>query len=203
MNQETANNKHDEDQQVEQETQEINEQQEADVEEQEVSEGSSETGEPSEELLQERIEELESELSQTKDDLIRTVAAMDNLQKRMERDIQNTRKFANDKIIKALIPVMDSFDKALEVIDSSDCEVTVEQMIEGTQMTQKICAQVLQDNGVVIVDPKDEKFDPELHEAMSMVEMPEVEKNTVIEVFQKGYLLNDRVIKAAMVVVAK
>ena len=153
--------------------------------------------------LQQRIEDLEAQLAKSQDDMMRTLAAMDNLQKRMDRDIQNTRKFSNDKIIKALIPVMDSFDKALELAEKDGCEVTAEQMVEGTQMTQKILLQVLQDNGITVLDPKGEKFDPELHEAMTMVEVPGQEKNTVVDVFQKGYLLNDRVIKAAMVVVAK
>ena len=156
-----------------------------------------------EESLEQRIEDLEQQLAKSQDDMMRTLAAMDNLQKRMERDVQSTRKFANEKIIKALIPVMDSFDKALEFVGKDDCEITAEQMVEGTQMTQKILMQVLKDNGIQVIDPKDQKFDPELHEAMSMVEIPGVEKNTVVEVFQKGYSLNDRVIKAAMVVVAK
>ena len=126
-----------------------------------------------------------------------------NLQKRMQRDIDNTRKFSNDKIIKAMIPVMDSFDKALEVAGDDNCEVTAEAMIEGTQNTQKLFAKVLEDHGIEIIDPVGETFDPELHEAMSMVPSPDHDKNTIINVFQKGYLLNGRVVRAAMVVVAQ
>jgi len=214
MNQETGKNKDIEEQDI-QATQRATDEVVNDVTEavekaveiaEEVASEVEETLEESDEgvePLQQRIEDLEAQLAKSQDDMMRTLAAMDNLQKRMDRDIQNTRKFANDKIIKALIPVMDSFDKALELAGKDDCEVTAQQMVEGTQMTQKILMQVLNDNGISVIDPKGEKFDPELHEAMSMVEIPGQEKNTVVDVFQKGYSLNDRVIKAAMVVVAK
>ncbi|TDR22414.1 nucleotide exchange factor GrpE [Marinicella litoralis] len=162
------------------------------------------------EQMQAKIESLQAELDETKaklaekdDEVLRVVAEGMNLQKRLQRDLDNTRKFANDKIIKAMIPVMDSFDKALEVINDDNCEVSTEAMIEGTQNTQKIFAKVLQDNGIEIIDPVGETFDPEQHEAMSMVPSPDHEKNTIVNVFQKGYLLNGRVVRAAMVVVAQ
>lgn len=162
------------------------------------------------EQMQAKIEELESQLAEKddiikekEDEVLRVVAEGVNLQKRMQRDLDNTRKFSNDKIIKALIPVMDSFDKALEVIGDENCEVTIDAMIEGTQNTQKIFSKVLEDNGIEILNPVGETFDPEKHEAMSMVPSDEYEKNTIVNVFQKGYLLNGRVIRAAMVVVAQ
>jgi molecular chaperone GrpE len=162
------------------------------------------------EQMQARIKELESELEakqaalrEKDEEVLRVVAEGMNLQKRLQRDIDNTRKFSNDKIIKAMIPVMDSFDKALEVAGDDNCEVTAEAMIEGTQNTQKIFAKVLEDHGIEIINPVGETFDPELHEAMSMVPSPEHDKNTIINVFQKGYLLNGRVVRAAMVVVAQ
>jgi len=162
------------------------------------------------EQMQAKIEDLQAQLDETKaklsekdDEVLRVVAEGMNLQKRLQRDLDNTRKFANDKIIKAMIPVMDSFDKALEVINDDNCEVTTEAMIEGTQNTQKIFAKVLQDHGIEIINPIGEVFDPEQHEAMSMVPSPDHEKNTIVNVFQKGYLLNGRVVRAAMVVVAQ
>ncbi len=162
------------------------------------------------EQMQARIEELEAELeakqaalTEKEDEVLRVVAEGMNLQKRLQRDIDNTRKFSNDKIIKAMIPVMDSFDKALEVVNDDQCEVTTEAMIEGTQNTQKLFAKVLEDNGIEIINPVGEAFDPEQHEAMSMVPSPDHEKNTIVNVFQKGYLLNGRVVRAAMVVVAQ
>jgi molecular chaperone GrpE len=162
------------------------------------------------EQMQAKIEDLESQLAEKEaiikekeDEVLRVVAEGVNLQKRMQRDLDNTRKFSNDKIIKALVPVMDSFDKALEVIGDDNCEVTIDAMIEGTQNTQKIFTKVLEENGIEILDPVGEVFDPEKHEAMSMVPSDEHEKNTIVNVFQKGYLLNGRVIRAAMVVVAQ
>ncbi len=155
------------------------------------------------EQMQAQIEDLQAQLAAKDEEILRVAAEGMNLQKRLQRDLDNTRKFANDKIIKAMIPVMDSFDKALEVIDDDNCEVTTEAMIEGTQNTQKIFAKVLEDNGIEIINPVGEKFDPEKHEAMSMVPSPEHEKNTIVNVFQKGYLLNGRVVRAAMVVVAQ
>ena len=161
------------------------------------------------EQMQAKIEELEVQLAEKDaiikekdEEVLRVVAEGMNLQKRMQRDLDNTRKFSNDKIIKALVPVLDSFDKALEVIGDDNCEVTVEAMIEGTQNTQKIFAKVLEENGIEIMNPVGETFDPEKHEAMSMVPSPEHDKNTIVDVFQKGYLLNGRVVRAAMVVVA-
>lgn len=154
------------------------------------------------EQMQQKVSELEDQLASKEEDLLRMAAEMQNLQRRMQRDIDNTRKFSNDKIIKALIPVLDSFDKAVEVIGDDACEVTVDAMVEGTQNTMKIFTKVLEDHGIEIIDPVGEKFDPEKHEAMSMVPSPDHEKNTVINVFQKGYLLNDRVVRAAMVVVS-
>ena len=136
--------------------------------------------------LQAQLEEANEKLAQKDDEILRVAAEGVNLQKRLQRDLDNTRKFANDKIIKAMIPVMDSFDKALEVINDDECEVTTEAMVEGTQNTHKIFAKVLEDNGIEIVNPIGEQFDPEVHEAMSMVSSPEHEKNTIVNVFQKG-----------------
>lgn len=153
--------------------------------------------------LQAQLDEANEKLANKEDEILRVAAEGVNLQKRLQRDLDNTRKFSNDKIIKAMIPVMDSFDKALEVIEDESCEVSVDAMIEGTQNTHKIFAKVLAENGIEIVNPVGEKFDPEVHEAMSMVPSPNHEKNTIVDVFQKGYLLNGRVIRAAMVVVAQ
>ena len=155
------------------------------------------------EELQAQLEEKNAKLAEKDDEVLRVAAEGINLQKRLQRDLDNTRKFANDKLIKAMIPVMDSFDKALEVIEDDSCEVSIDAMIEGTQNTQKIFSKVLEDNGIEIINPVGEKFDPELHEAMSMVPSPDHEKNTIVNVFQKGYLLNGRVVRAAMVVVAQ
>lgn len=182
---------------------EINAETDADNEADEVVEELSETSVDALEQMQQTIDDLKAQLAAKEEEKLLIAAEAQNLQRRMQRDIDNTRKFSNDKIIKALIPVMDSFDKALEVIEDDACEVTTEAMIQGTENTHKIFTKVLEDNGITILNPVGEVFDPEKHEAMSMVPSPDHEKNTVVNVFQKGYLLNDRVVRAAMVVVAQ
>ena len=176
---------------------------ESEVDSDEVIEELSETSVDALEQMQQTIEDLKAQLAAKEEEKLLIAAEAQNLQRRMQRDIDNTRKFSNDKIIKALIPVMDSFDKALEVIEDDSCEVTTEAMVQGTENTHKIFSKVLEDNGISIINPVGEAFDPEQHEAMSMIASPDHEKNTVVNVFQKGYLLNDRVVRAAMVVVAQ
>ena len=143
------------------------------------------------------------ELQKYKDEVVRMHAEMDNLRKRNSREMDNLRKFALDKFAKSLIPIADSLDKALEISAKGDCEVTADQMIEGTEMTQKVFLKVLGENGVEVIDPVNEKFNPEFHEAMAQIPNPEMEPNTVVDVFQKGYVLNGRLIRPAMVVVSK
>ena len=144
-----------------------------------------------------------AEIAKYKEEVIRVMAEMDNLRKRNARELDNLRKFALDKFAKSLIPVADSLDKALEVSAKDDCQVTAEQMVEGTEMTQKVFLKVLADNGVDIINPVNEKFNPEFHEAMAQIPSPEMKPNTVVDVFQKGYVLNGRLIRPAMVVVSK
>lgn len=148
-------------------------------------------------------EDSSAELKKFKDEVVRLHAEMDNLRKRNAREMDNLRKFAVDKFAKALIPVADSMDKALEVSAKDDCEVTAAQMIEGTEMTQKVFLKVLGENGIEVLNPVNEKFNPEFHEAMAQVPNPDLEANTVVDVFQKGYVLNGRLIRPAMVVVSK
>ncbi len=153
--------------------------------------------------LMQQIKDLEMQLAAKDEEILRVAAEGMNAQKRLQRELENTRKYANEKLIKAMIPVMDSFDKALEIVHDDQVEVTVEAMVEGTINTQQSMTKVLQEYGIEIINPVGEKFDPDIHEAMSMVKSEEHEKNTVVDVFQKGYLLNGRLIRAAMVVVAQ
>ncbi len=132
---------------------------------------------------------------------LRTQAEMDNLRKRAERDVQNAHKFGVEKLVGELLPVMDSMEMGMSAVDSSD-DATAK-LVEGMELTLKMFVDALQKVGVTQVDPMGEVFNPEFHQAMSMVENPDVEPNTVIAVMQKGYLLNDRLVRPAMVVVAK
>ena len=132
---------------------------------------------------------------------LRTQAEMDNLRKRAERDVQNAHKFGVEKLVGELLPVMDSMEMGMAAADSED-EATAK-LVEGMQMTIKMFTDALQKVGITQVDPMGEAFDPDFHQAMSMVESPDAEPNTVITVMQKGYVLNERLVRPAMVVVAK
>jgi len=156
-----------------------------------------------EEKQAEDIDEVNEEIEQLKEEIMRMRAEMENARKRNTRELDNLRKYSLDKFAKALIPVADSLDKALEVAYKNDCQVTTEQMVEGTQITQKVFLKVLTDNGVEVIDPKNEKFNPDFHEAMTQIPNPDMKPNTIVDVFQKGYILNGRLVRPAMVVVSK
>jgi len=153
--------------------------------------------------IEEKQKDLNSEISKLKDEIIRLHAEADNVKKRNARDMDNLRKFALDKFAKSLLPVADSMDKELEAVAKEGIEMTVEQMVEGTILTQNVLLKVLTDNGIEVINPEGEKFNPEFHEAMTQVPNPDLDPNTIVDVFQKGYLLNGRLIRPAMVVVSK
>ena len=132
---------------------------------------------------------------------MRTQAEMDNLRKRAERDVQNAHKFGVEKLIGELLPVMDSMEMGMAAAEGSDEATT--KLLEGMELTAKMFADALQKAGITPVDPMGEVFNPEFHQAMSMVENPDAEPNTVMAVMQKGYVLNERLVRPAMVVVAK
>ncbi len=146
------------------------------------------------------IQRLTEYAEEMKDEALRAKAEMENIRKRAERDVQNARKFGIEKFAKELLPVTDSIDQALKHEVKLDEAVA---MKEGIEMTSKILIDVLKKNGLEELDPKGEKFDPNMHEALAMVPNPKFEDNTVFEVFQKGYLLNGRVVRAAKVIVVK
>ena len=144
--------------------------------------------------------EVESEIVEEE---IQRDEEMDNIRKRNARELNNLRKYAIDKFAKALLPVADSMDKELEAYERDGVEMTVDQMIEGTKMTQHVLNKVLKENGMEIINPVGEKFNPEFHEAMTQVPNPNLAPNTIVDVFQKGYILNGRLVRPAMVVVSK
>ena len=141
----------------------------------------------------------EGEIEALKDQLLRTVAESENIRRRASRDVENAHKYANDKLLEELLPVLDSLEKALELPDQSDDAKAV---LEGVEISLRMFRETLERGGVVIVEPLGEPFDPSKHEALAMVPNEEVEPNSVIEVVQKGYLLNERVVRAARVVVS-
>ena len=144
---------------------------------------------------------LETQLEELKEALLRSQADLQNGRRRAERDIENAHKYAIEKFIKDLLAVLDSMERALELAATTDGFDMA--MLEGTQMTHKLLLDTVSRHGVEAIDPVGERFDPQQHEAMSMVESEGQEPNTVTAVMQKGYKLEGRVIRAAMVVVTK
>lgn len=151
-----------------------------------------ESSEP--ELLQ-----AEEELARHREAMLRMQAEMDNLRKRLMRDLERSRKLALERIMKDLLQVWDSLERGLGVSDES---LTVESLKEGQQLTLKMLEKILQDHNLEVIDPAGQPFDPEFQEAVTVLPSAELEENTVIEVLQKGFRLHDRLIRPAMVVVS-
>jgi molecular chaperone GrpE len=141
----------------------------------------------------------EEELARHREAMLRMQAEMDNLRKRLMRDLERSRKLALEKVTRDLLQVWDSLERGLGVNDES---LTVESLKEGQQLTLKILEKVLLDHEIEIIDPSGQPFDPELHEAVTVLPNADLPENTVVEVFQKGFKLHDRLIRPAMVVVS-
>ena len=135
------------------------------------------------------------------DQMMRLNAEIENNRKRAQRDIENAHKYAVKGFVESLLPVSDSIELGLSA--SNDENANLEAIREGMAMTLNLFTQMCEKNGIQAVDPTGEKFNPEHHQAMSMQEDDSVEPNTVLNVMQKGYLLNDRLIRPAMVIVSK
>jgi molecular chaperone GrpE len=140
------------------------------------------------------------ELTKVKDQLLRAVAEMENVRRRAQRDVENAHKFAVEKLLSDLLPVVDSLEKAEEAAKTTD---NADSMAEGISLSLKLFVSTLERSGIAIVDPLGEPFDPQLHEAMAMVPNPDAEPNSVMDVMQRGYTLNGRLVRAAKVVVVK
>ena len=144
---------------------------------------------------------LETQVEELKEALIRSQADLQNVRRRAERDVENAHKYAVEKFVKDLLAVLDSMDRALELTETTEGFDAA--MLEGTQMTHKLLLDTAAKHGVEPINPVGEAFDPQEHQAMSMVESADHESNTVMAVMQKGYKLEGRVIRAAMVMVTK
>lgn len=147
------------------------------------------------------LAETRIEADKHKDMALRIQADMENLRRRTRIDIESAHKYALDKFVNALIPAMDSMEMGMEA--SSKEDASIESIREGIEMTFKQLLDVLGQFNVERVDPKGEKFNPELHEALTMIPSPDHESNTVVDVIQKGYTLNERLVRAARVIVAQ
>ncbi len=133
---------------------------------------------------------------------LRLQAEVENLRKRAERDLENAHKYGIEKLATELLPVKDSLEMGIAAA-SEDGEVDPARLKEGAELTLRMLAGALEKFGIREIDPQGEPFNPEFHEAMSMQERSDVPPNTVVTVVQKGYLLHDRLVRPAMVIVSK
>jgi molecular chaperone GrpE len=153
------------------------------------------------ESLLEQIEALKTSAADNLDKAVRAQAELDNVRKRTTRDVENAHKYALDKFINDLLPVLDSMELGLVAsVEGED----VSSLREGLELTLKMFCSSLEKSGVRPVSPqKGDKFNPDQHEAVTMQEVDDAESGTVVTMLQKGYELNGRLIRPAMVIVAK
>jgi molecular chaperone GrpE len=155
-------------------------------------------GQNAETPLQDQIEALKGEIEQLRADALRERADLENQRKRLAREIEQARKFANERLLSELLPLFDSMEAGLAAAAQND------PLRAGLELTLRQLHRIAENNGLAEVAPAPgDSFDPERHQAMSMVENTEVPPGAVAQVFQKGYVLNDRLLRPALVVVAK
>ena len=155
----------------------------------------------SDEHLQQQLAEAEAKAKEHWDQLLRVKAEQENLRRRHEREVENAHKYALERFAQELLPVIDSLEMGAEAAAAEGA--TLEKVREGTELTLKMLLSTMDKFGIKAVHPEGEPFNPEYHQAMSMLESPEHAANTVMNVMQKGYTLNERLIRPAMVVVSK
>lgn len=150
------------------------------------------------------VDALEARVKEYQEQMLRSQAEMQNVRRRAEIDVEKAHKFALEKFVKELLPVADSLEKAVESTEGHEgAGEVVANIREGVEMTLSLFMNSLSKFNVRQLNPEGEPFDPQQHEAMSMVSAPNAEPNSVVAVVQKGYTLNDRLIRPAMVVIAK
>jgi molecular chaperone GrpE len=143
-------------------------------------------------------EMLRRELDQAREQYLRLAAELDNVRKRTAREIENAHRYGIERFAQALLPVIDSFEAALSVEN-----LDLGTLLEGQRATLRLLEQAFQDAGIASIDPRGEPFDPQVHEAMSVLASPSAEPDSVIDVIQKGYTLHTRLLRPARVIVAK
>jgi molecular chaperone GrpE len=148
--------------------------------------------------LSKQLEEAQQQAADAQDKMLRVQAEMENLRKRTERDVSNAQKFAVEKFANELLQVKDSLELGLSAED-----IDVAKLQEGTELTLRMLSNAFEKFAIEEINPVGEAFDPNLHEAMTMQESAEHQPNTVLTVIQKGYTIHGRLIRPAMVIVAK
>lgn len=159
------------------------------------------TQEPQADDLQTQLEEAQQSTKDNWDKVLRAQAEMENLKRRNAKDLENAHKFALDSFVKALLEVKDSLTMGLKI--AQEDSASVESITEGLEMTDKVFTSTLEKFGVETINPKGEAFNPEFHEAVTMLPMPDQESNSVLEVIQAGFTLNGRLVRPAMVIVVQ
>lgn len=146
-----------------------------------------------------KLDEAEAAVSQMRDSQLRERAEIENQRRRMARELEQARRFANERLLRELLPVCDNLERGLATEHPGG-----EGLLEGMALTLRSLLKVMQDGGVTQIDPTGEPFNPELHEAMSMIEPDDKQPpNTVVTVLEKGYVLNERLLRPARVIVTR
>jgi len=153
-----------------------------------------------EESTDDQVAQLQAQIAELKEDVLRAQAETQNVRRRAESDVEKAHKFSTEKFARELLNVVDNLDRAMAM--SPEDEV-VKPFLEGIEMTHKSFIDTLKKFNVEQINPEGHPFDPELHQAISMVEAPDAEPNTVLNVVQKGYTNHGRLLRPAMVVVSK
>ena len=156
-----------------------------------------------EQTPEQALEAALEEVAKYRDAALRAEAEMQNMQRRTARDVENAHKFGIEKFLQNLLPVADSLEKAIESAEQASSGDAENAIAEGVRLCHKLLIDVMARENVEVIDPIGEPFDPNEHQAMSMVENPNMEPNSVFAVVQKGYKLNGRLVRAAMVMVTK
>lgn len=147
------------------------------------------------------LEDARAKADEHYNQVLRTQAELENLRKRSARDLENAHKYALEKFMLELLPVRDSLELGIAAVSDTD-NVDPAKLKEGVELTLKMLGDAMNKFGLSSVDPQGEKFNPELHQAMSMQQMTDVAPNTVVNVVQKGYKLNERLVRPALVIVS-
>ena len=151
--------------------------------------------------LEAELAEAKAQIDGQKESVVRAAAEVDNIRRRAAQDVEKAHKFALEKFANELLPVIDNLERAVEFSDKEND--AIKPVIEGVELTHKAFIDAIAKFNVEVVNPQGEKFNAEFHQAMSMQPSEEVEPNTVIAVMQKGYILNGRLLRPAMVMVSK
>ena len=151
-------------------------------------------------VSQNKYDELQKKYNEAYDSMLRATAEMENIKKRTQKEIENIYKFSNESIIQELIPIYESLDLSVNFKKES---ISSEKLEEGNKILLSMLSKLFEKNNVKEINPLNDEFNPEYHQAISTKEDKSLKNNLIIEVVQKGYLLNERVIKPALVIVVK